>query len=141
MQILPAIDIKNGRAVRLFKGDFAQETVVNASPLAQAEIFAAAGITYLHVVDLDGALDGRATSALIIEEIITKTGLKIEVGGGIRTLEQISDYLAKGVDRVIIGSMAVKNPDFVKLRLPNSGQIRLSLELTPKKAWSQQKAG
>ncbi len=108
MQILPAIDIKNGRAVRLFKGDFAQETVVNASPLAQAEIFAASGIRYLHVVDLDGALDGRATSAPIIEEIVTQTGLKIEVGGGIRTLEQISDYLAKGVDRVIIGSMAVK---------------------------------
>ena len=113
MQILPAIDIKNGRAVRLFKGDFAQETVVNASPLAQAEIFAAAGITYLHVVDLDGALDGRATSAPIIEESITKTGLKIEVGGGFRTLEQISDYLAKGVDRVIIWSRAVNIPDLV----------------------------
>src|SRR5574341_2177851 len=133
MQILPAIDIKNGRAVRLFKGDFAQETVVNASPLAQAEIFAAAGITYLHVVDLDGALDGRATSAPIIEEIVTKTGLKIEVGGGIRTLEQISDYLAKGVDRVIIGSMAVKNPDFVKAALEQFGADKIVVGIDAKK--------
>ena len=133
MQILPAIDIRNGQAVRLFKGDFSQETVVNASPLAQAEIFAKAGISYLHVVDLDGALDGLATSAPIIEEIVQKTNLKIEVGGGIRTIEQISDYLAKGVDRVIIGSMAVKNPDFVKEALSKFGADKIVVGIDAKK--------
>jgi phosphoribosylformimino-5-aminoimidazole carboxamide ribotide isomerase len=132
MQILPAIDIKNGRAVRLFKGDFAQETVVNVSPLAQAEQFAAAGMTYLHIVDLDGALDGKATSAPIIEEIVRKTGLKIEVGGGIRTLAQISDYLAKGVDRVIIGSMAVKQPEFVKEALAQFGADKIVVGIDAK---------
>lgn len=132
MQILPAIDIRNGRAVRLFKGDFDQETVVNASPLAQAEIFRAAGMTYLHVVDLDGALDGQATSAPIIEEIVAKTGLKIEVGGGIRTMTQIADYLAKGVDRVIIGSMAVKDPDFVKSALATFGPDKIVVGIDAK---------
>lgn len=83
MQILPAIDIKNGRAVRLFKG-FCPRNSGQCQSIGTSWNFAAAGITYLHVVDLDGALDGRATSAPIIEEIITKTGLKIEVGGGIR---------------------------------------------------------
>lgn len=133
MQILPAIDIKDGRAVRLFKGDFAQETVVNSSPLAQAEIFAKAGITYLHVVDLDGALDGQATSAPIIEEIVQKTGLKIEVGGGIRSLEQIDSYINKGVDRVIIGSMAVKNPGFVKSALARFGEEKIVVGIDAKK--------
>lgn len=132
MQILPAIDIRNGRAVRLFKGDFDQETVVNASPLAQAEIFRTAGMTYLHVVDLDGALDGQATSAPIIEEIVAKTGLKIEVGGGIRTMTQIADYLAKGVDRVIIGSMAVKDPDFVKSALATFGPDKIVVGIDAK---------
>ena len=129
MQILPAIDIKNGRAVRLYKGDFEQETVVNDSPLAQAKIFAKAGMTYLHVVDLDGALDGRATSAPIIEDIVKQTGLKIEVGGGIRTLAQIGDYLANGVDRVIIGSMAVTDPDFVREALTQFGADRIVIGL------------
>lgn len=133
MQILPAIDIKNGRAVRLYKGDFEQETVVNDSPLAQAKIFAKAGMTYLHVVDLDGALDGRATSAPIIEDIVKQTGLKIEVGGGIRTLAQIGDYLANGVDRVIIGSMAVTDPDFVSEALTQFGADRIVIGIDAKK--------
>ena len=133
MQILPAIDIKDGRAVRLFKGDFAKETVVNQGPLAQAEIFASAGMTYLHVVDLDGALDGKATSAPIIEEIVQKTGLKIEVGGGIRSLEQIASYIDKGVDRVIIGSMAVKDPEFVKAALARFGSDKIVVGIDAKK--------
>ncbi|MCJ1994679.1 1-(5-phosphoribosyl)-5-[(5-phosphoribosylamino)methylideneamino]imidazole-4-carboxamide isomerase [Lactococcus piscium] len=133
MQILPAIDIKNGRAVRLYKGDFEQETVVNDSPLEQAKIFAKAGTTYLHVVDLDGALDGRATSAPIIEDIVKQTGLKIEVGGGIRTLTQIGAYLAKGVDRVIIGSMAVTDPDFVREALTQFGADKIVIGIDAKK--------
>lgn len=114
MQILPAIDIKNGHAVRLVKGDFEQETVVNDNVLDQASIFMEAGIQYIHVVDLDGALEGRAANRDLIAKIKEMTGLAIEVGGGIRTIEQIEDYLSVGINRVIIGSMAVKHPQFVK---------------------------
>lgn len=117
MQILPAIDIKEGQAVRLFKGDFNQKTVVNPDVIGQSKIFAQAGIDFIHVVDLDGALDGRATNRDLIAKLKIESGLGVEVGGGIRTLEQIEDYLAVGIDRVIIGSMAVKNPDFVKAAL------------------------
>lgn len=121
MQILPAIDIKDGQAVRLFKGDFAQKTVVNPDVLEQARIFKDAGIDFIHVVDLDGALDGKATNRDLIAAVKEATGLGVEVGGGIRTLEQIQDYLNVGIDRVIIGSMAVKNPDFVKEALEQFG--------------------
>mgnify|MGYP001066208638 CR=1 FL=1 len=117
MQILPAIDIKDGQAVRLFKGDFNQQTVVNPDVIEQAKIFKDAGIQFIHVVDLDGALDGRATNRDLIAEVKKVSGLGIEVGGGIRTLEQIRDYLEVGIDRIIIGSMAVKNPDFVRAAL------------------------
>ncbi|PCS05391.1 1-(5-phosphoribosyl)-5-[(5-phosphoribosylamino)methylideneamino] imidazole-4-carboxamide isomerase [Lactococcus plantarum] len=90
-------------------------------------------MTYLHVVDLDGALDGKATSAPIIEEIVQKTGLKIEVGGGIRSLEQIASYIDKGVDRVIIGSMAVKDPEFVKAALARFGSEKIVVGIDAKK--------
>lgn len=121
MQIYPAIDIRNGKAVRLFKGDFNQETVVNPDVLDQAKTFAAAGIDFIHVVDLDGALEGRATNRDLIASLKSETGLRIQVGGGVRTLDQIADYLDAGIDRVIIGSMAVKNPDFVKQALKRFG--------------------
>ncbi|UUM57460.1 1-(5-phosphoribosyl)-5-[(5-phosphoribosylamino)methylideneamino]imidazole-4-carboxamide isomerase [Streptococcus suis] len=121
MQIYPAIDIRNGKAVRLFKGDFNQETVVNPDVLDQAKTFAAAGIDFIHVVDLDGALEGHATNRDLIASLKSETGLRIQVGGGVRTLDQIADYLDAGIDRVIIGSMAVKNPDFVKQALKRFG--------------------
>lgn len=121
MQIYPAIDIRNGKAVRLFKGDFNQETIVNPDVLDQAKTFAAAGTDFIHVVDLDGALEGRATNRDLIASLKSETGLRIQVGGGVRTLDQIADYLDAGIDRVIIGSMAVKNPDFVKQALERFG--------------------
>ena len=133
MQILPAIDIKDGQAVRLFKGDFNQQTVVNPDVIEQAKTFKDAGIQFIHVVDLDGALDGRATNRDLIAEVKTVSGLGIEVGGGIRTVEQIRDYLAVGIDRIIIGSMAVKNPDFVAtegwLETSNVDYITLAKEM------------
>ncbi|SDB18588.1 1-(5-phosphoribosyl)-5-[(5-phosphoribosylamino)methylideneamino] imidazole-4-carboxamide isomerase [Streptococcus henryi] len=132
MQILPAIDIKNGRAVRLFKGDFSQETVVNPDVLGQARIFADAGIEFIHVVDLDGALDGKATNRDLIAALKVATGLGVEVGGGIRTLEQIQDYLNVGIDRVIIGSMAVKNPEFVKAALDKFGSDKIVVGIDAK---------
>ncbi|MFC3932433.1 1-(5-phosphoribosyl)-5-[(5-phosphoribosylamino)methylideneamino]imidazole-4-carboxamide isomerase [Streptococcus dentapri] len=132
MQILPAIDIKDGKAVRLFKGDFTQRTVVNPDVLGQARIFADAGMTYIHVVDLDGALAGEATNRDLIAALKVATNIKVEVGGGIRTLEQIKDYLNVGIDRVIIGSMAVKNPDFVKAALERFGSDKIVVGIDAK---------
>ena len=132
MQILPAIDIKEGQAVRLFKGDFNQKTVVNPDVIGQSKIFAQAGNDFIHVVDLDGALDGRATNRDLIAKLKKESGLGVEVGGGIRTLEQIEDYLAVGIDRVIIGSMAVKNPDFVKAALEKFGSDKIVVGIDAK---------
>lgn len=132
MQILPAIDIKEEQAVRLFKGDFNQKTVVNPDVIGQSKIFAQAGIDFIHVVDLDGALDGRATNRDLIAKLKKESGLGVEVGGGIRTLEQIEDYLAVGIDRVIIGSMAVKNPDFVKAALEKFGSDKIVVGIDAK---------
>ena len=132
MQILPAIDIKEGQAFRLFKGDFNQKTVVNPDVIGQSKIFAQAGIDFIHVVDLDGALDGRATNRDLIAKLKKESGLGVEVGGGIRTLEQIEDYLAVGIDRVIIGSMAVKNPDFVKAALEKFGSDKIVVGIDAK---------
>lgn len=132
MQILPAIDIKNGHAVRLVKGDFEQETVVNDNVLDQASIFMEAGIQYIHVVDLDGALEGRAANRDLIAKIKEMTGLAIEVGGGIRTIEQIEDYLSVGINRVIIGSMAVKHPQFVKEVLDKFGSDKIVVGIDAK---------
>lgn len=132
MQILPAIDIKDGQAVRLFKGDFNQQTVVNPDVIEQAKTFKDAGIQFIHVVDLDGALDGRATNRDLIAEVKKVSGLGIEVGGGIRTLEQIRDYLAVGIDRIIIGSMAVKNPDFVRAALEEFGADKIVVGIDAK---------
>lgn len=132
MQILPAIDIKEGQVVRLFKGDFNQKTVVNPDVIGQSKIFAQAGIDFIHVVDLDGAFDGRATNCDLIAKLKKESGLGVEVGGGIRTLEQIEDYLAVGIDRVIIGSMAVKNPDFVKAALEKFGSDKVVVGIDAK---------
>ena len=132
MQILPAIDIKEGQVVRLFKGDFNQKTVVNPDVMGQSKIFAQAGIDFIHVVDLDGAFDGRATNRDLIAKLKKESGLGVEVGGGIRTLEQIEEYLAVGIDRVIIGSMAVKNPDFVKAALEKFGSDKVVVGIDAK---------
>ncbi|BAQ24051.1 1-(5-phosphoribosyl)-5-[(5-phosphoribosylamino)methylideneamino]imidazole-4-carboxamide isomerase [Streptococcus troglodytae] len=132
MQILPAIDIKNGRAVRLVKGDFEQETVVNDNVLDQASLFMEAGIQYIHVVDLDGALEGWAANRDLIAKMKEMTGLAIEVGGGIRTIEQIEDYLSVGINRVIIGSMAVKHPQFIKEALEKFGSDKIVVGIDAK---------
>ena len=135
MNILPAIDIRDGQAVRLFKGDFNQQTVVNPDVLGQARIFADAGIEFIHVVDLDGALDGKATNRDLIAALKVATGLGVEVGGGIRTLEQIQDYLNVGIDRVIIGSMAVKNPSFVKEAIERFGAEKIVVGIDAKNGY------
>lgn len=121
MRILPAIDIREGKAVRLVQGDFLQKTIVNNDPVAQAQEFKDAGLEMMHVVDLDGALVGKAENASLIEQMKRKTGLKIELGGGIRTIEQIDNYVAIGIDRIIIGSAALRDPELVKKAVKKYG--------------------
>lgn len=114
MNIIPAIDLLGGKAVRLLKGDYDKVTVYSDDPAAVAESFERAGAKYLHVVDLDGAKDGTTANFETIKEIIKKTNLSVEVGGGIRTLERVKKYMDIGVDRVIIGTAAVTDPEFLK---------------------------
>lgn len=114
MEILPAIDLKNGFAVRLKKGEMNSAKIYSDKPWELAEKFADLGAKWLHVVDLDGAFAGEAKNAKTIEKIVKSTNLKIEVGGGIRDEERIKFYKNSGVSRFILGSAALKNPEFVK---------------------------
>lgn len=112
MQIFPAIDLRGGQVVRLYQGDYDQETVYGADPRAQAREFLDAGARYLHVVDLDGARDGTTANFDSIAAIAKQGGLYIEVGGGIRTEDRVRRYLDLGVGRCILGTVAVKDFDF-----------------------------
>ncbi len=112
MKLYPAIDLRGGQAVRLYQGDYDQMTVYNPDPMAQAKAFAAAGAKYLHVVDLDGAKDGLAVNFATIQSITAAGDLFVEVGGGIRDQQRIEDYLALGVGRCILGTVAVRDFDF-----------------------------
>ena len=114
MQIFPAIDLRGGQVVRLYQGDYDQETVYAADPCAVARDFLAAGARYLHVVDLDGARDGTLANFETIAALVRQGGLYIEVGGGIRTEERIRRYLDLGVDRCILGTIAVKDFAFTE---------------------------
>lgn len=112
MHLLPAIDILDGRAVRLAKGDYAKVTVYNEDPADQAQRFEEAGATWLHVVDLDGAKSGVPENIALIERILARTLLKVEVGGGIRSLETIQRLYDAGVSRVVLGTSLVADPAF-----------------------------
>jgi len=112
--LFPAIDLKNGQCVRLEQGDMARATVFNLDPTAQARSFAAQGFEYLHVVDLDGAFAGKPMNAHAVEAMLKAVTMPLQLGGGIRDLDTIEAWLAKGVARVIIGTAAVHDPDLVK---------------------------
>src|SRR6056300_1316867 len=114
MKIFPAIDIKDKKCVRLVKGDFDNKTEYEMSPVEQAGKYKDHGFKNLHVVDLDGALTGETVNLDIIQEIVTKFDLKIEIGGGIRNLESIQKYTDAGVEKVILGSAAIKDKIFLK---------------------------
>ena len=114
MKIFPAIDIKDKKCVRLVMGDFDNKTEYNISPIDQAGRYKDHGFKNLHVVDLDGALTGKTVNLDIIREIVGKHDLKIEVGGGLRTLNSIKNYVDAGVEKVILGSAAIKNKEFLK---------------------------
>ncbi|WP_125707884.1 1-(5-phosphoribosyl)-5-[(5-phosphoribosylamino)methylideneamino]imidazole-4-carboxamide isomerase [Lacticaseibacillus porcinae] len=125
MQIFPAIDLINGQSVRLYQGDYDQKTTIAADPITQAQSFEAAGLTHLHLVDLDGAKAGEPKNLVTIKKIREATDLFIEVGGGIRTLQTITDYLALGIDRVILGSVALKDPELTKAALQQFGANKI----------------
>ena len=114
MKIFPAIDIKDKKCVRLVKGDFDNKTEYKVSPVEQAEKFKDHGFKNLHIVDLDGALTGETVNQDIIKDIIAKFDLKVEIGGGIRNLDNIQKYIDAGAEKVILGSAAIKDKNFLK---------------------------
>ena len=129
MKIFPAIDIKDKKCVRLVKGDFDNKTEYETSPIDQANKYKDHGFKNLHIVDLDGALTGETVNLDIIKEIVSKFDLKIEIGGGVRTFESIQKYTDSGVEKVILGSAAIKDKIFLKeacKKFPN--KIALGLD-------------
>ena len=129
MKIFPAIDIKNRKCVRLVKGDFDNKTEYEMSPVEQAEKYKDYGFKNLHIVDLDGALTGETVNLDIIQKIVSKFDLEVEIGGGIRNFESIKKYADIGVEKIILGSAAIKNKNFLKeacKKFPN--KIALGLD-------------
>ena len=122
MKIFPAIDLRNGKAVRLYQGDYDQMTVYSDSPVDVAKSFKAKGASCLHLVDLDGAKDGRLVNFETIQEIVEEVDMYVEVGGGIRDEERIKQYLELGVGRVILGTIAVKDPGFLEAMVTKYGE-------------------
>ena len=122
MNIFPAIDIIGGKAVRLERGDYAKMTVYSDSPVEVAKSFEAAGAEYLHVVDLEGAKDGTTPNLETIMKIVKETSLKVEIGGGVRSDEVLKAYVDAGVYRVILGTAAVKDPDFLEKSVRTYGK-------------------
>jgi len=114
MILFPAIDLKEGLAVRLQQGDMARATVFHRDPAAQARAFEAQGFEYLHIVDLDGAFAGKPVNAGAVERILESIGIPVQLGGGVRDMATVEGWLGKGVTRVIIGTAAVRDPAFVK---------------------------
>ncbi|MBM3580072.1 MAG: 1-(5-phosphoribosyl)-5-((5-phosphoribosylamino)methylideneamino)imidazole-4-carboxamide isomerase, partial [Alphaproteobacteria bacterium] len=114
MIIFPAIDLKSGQCVRLFKGNLNQATIFNHSPAAQAREFENLGFKFLHLVDLDGAVAGSVANTESVKEILQSIKIPVQLGGGIRSLAAIERWLELGVNRVILGTVAAKNPELVR---------------------------
>jgi len=129
MKIFPAIDIKDKKCVRLIKGDFENKTEYATSPIDQAGVYKENGFKNLHIVDLDGALTGKTVNLDIIQEIVSKYDLKIEIGGGVRSLDSVKQYIDAGAEKVILGSGAIKNKKFLKEACEKfKNQIALGLD-------------
>ena len=121
MNLFPAIDLYDGKAVRLLKGDYAEMTVYSNNPLEIARDFWEKGAKYIHIVDLEGAKTGDTPNYDIVREIAEKTGLFCEIGGGIRSMDTVDRYLSAGLDRVILGTAAVNDPDFLRAAVERYG--------------------
>ena len=129
MILFPAIDLKGGECVRLKLGDMDQATVYNTDPGAQAKVFQDQGFRWLHVVDLDGAFAGEAVNGQAVEAILASTDNPVQLGGGIRTIEHIQFWLDKGISRVILGTIAVRDPDLVRAACKQfPGQIAVGID-------------
>ena len=130
MIIFPAIDIKDGKCVRLIKGDFNQMTSYEKSPFDQAKIYFENGFRNIHIVDLDGALRGKSSNSNVVKEILKSFKLKIQIGGGIRTIDEVDNWVKSGVDKVIIGTAAVENKNFLKIACEKfKNKIAVSLDV------------
>jgi len=143
MKIFPAIDLVDGKAVRLFKGDYAQMTVYSDDPLSVARDFERAGAKYIHLVDLEGAKSGETPNLSTVTAIAKQTDLFTEIGGGIRSMQTIETYLNAGVDRVILGTAAVTDEDFLKQAVATYGeQIAVGVDIKDGmvaiKGWTEQ---
>ncbi|NLM13805.1 MAG: 1-(5-phosphoribosyl)-5-[(5-phosphoribosylamino)methylideneamino]imidazole-4-carboxamide isomerase [Epulopiscium sp.] len=132
MRIYPAIDIKGGKCVRLSQGRFDNVTVYSDNPVEVAKQWVKEGATFIHIVDLDGAVSGEQPNKHVIQEIVQTVKIPIQTGGGIRTLDSIRDRLAVGVNRVIIGTAAVKNPDLVREAIKTFGSDRIVIGIDAK---------
>ena len=143
MYILPATDLYDGKVVRLYKGDYTQMTVYSDKPLHIARGFAECGAEFLHVVDLEGARDGTTPNLHIVEKLVEKSGLSIEIGGGIRTEETVRTYIDMGVERVILGTSALTDPIFLQKMVDRyRDQIAVGVDLADGfvaiKGWTEQ---
>lgn len=123
MELFPAIDILDNKVVRLKKGNYQAATVYQESPLEQARIFADGGARWLHIVDLEGARSGTPTQQSTIEAIVSATGLKVEVGGGVRSIETLEKLVSAGASRVVLGTALVRDPDFADKALARYGSL------------------
>ena len=132
IQVYPAIDMKGGKCVRLYQGDYEQETVYGDSPFEMAKKFADEGATWIHLVDLDGAKDGEKIHANEVIRIAKELPVRVQIGGGIRSKEDVSYYLTNGVTRVIIGSLAISQPELVAELLEEFGGDRIVIGLDAK---------
>ena len=129
MIIFPAIDLKDGKCVRLFKGDMNQATIFSDNPANQAREFEEEGFSFIHIVDLDGAIAGKTSNENSVKEILERVNVPVQLGGGIRSMETIEKWLNLGVSRVILGTAAAKNPDLVKEACKKfPGQIAVGID-------------
>lgn len=130
--IYPAIDMRGGKCVRLLQGDYSKETVYGDSPFDMAKTFVDQGAEWIHMVDLDGAKAGSPVNDRFVLQVASELPAKVQIGGGIRTAADVEHYLSNGVDRVILGSVAIKNPSFVREMLNKYGGSRIAIGLDAK---------
>lgn len=132
LNIFPAIDMRGGKCVRLYKGDYAKETIYGESPFDMAKSFADAGATFVHMVDLDGAKDGSRVHAADVIRVAKELPIQVQIGGGIRSKADVAYYLENGVDRVIIGSLAIREPELVVAMIAKFGAEKIVIGLDAK---------
>lgn len=125
MEVIPAIDLKEGRCVRLVRGEFDKEVVYSQQPVEMAKFWQNKGASRLHLVDLDGAKEGKPQNLELIQEIVSRLEIPVQLGGGIRSLETIGLYLDSGIDRVILGTVALESPDLVEAAIKQYGPLRI----------------